>query len=164
MCEKAGCDAIELVGAVDENSPVVGFLKKSERNWLPYHLCFAVSSIDGFLADLKAAGIPCPMAKKKSPAVLFGGLTVCFVYIKGMGLTELVETDATPVAKENTNTVMLATKEPERARAFLKHIGYGNDLASPYSGRIVIDACEDEDSEAFGFYKLFGSCVYSIAF
>jgi catechol 2,3-dioxygenase-like lactoylglutathione lyase family enzyme len=172
MCKRAGCDDIELVGAVDENSPVVSILNKSGRYWLPYHLCFAVQNIDGFITDLKSAGISCTLVRKKSPAVLFGGLPVCFVYIKGMGLTELVETDAPPAEKNISSVAVLATKEPEKAKAFLEFIGYarhnrhqlGEAYGSAYSGRLVIDACEDEGSDGFRFYKMFGSCLYSVAF
>jgi methylmalonyl-CoA/ethylmalonyl-CoA epimerase len=78
---------IELVEGLGDGNPVDQLLQKSGPG--PYHLCFAVESLDAAssrLRDHKYRPIT-----GRIPAVAFGGALVQFFYHPHCGLVELVE-------------------------------------------------------------------------
>ncbi len=78
---------IELLGAVDENSPVVQILKKNGTT--PYHICYTVPDIDQTIKDLKRQRFL--MVSKPVPACAIENRRVAFMYHRDAGLIELVE-------------------------------------------------------------------------
>ncbi|OKP94756.1 non-ribosomal peptide synthetase [Paenibacillus sp. P32E] len=123
----------ELVAPVDSASPVFRILK--ERGSIPYHLCFAVSDIDRLLHKLNTHGAQYEAVSEKKAAVLFDNAMVIFIYMKGLGLVELVETGSTISAEMNDTagpvpTVRLLTESIESSVHCLHQFGY--KLADQY--------------------------------
>ena len=82
---------IELVAPIAEDSPVSDLLQKVGPT--PYHICFTVNKSDWeiYKKTLKANGFV--ILHKPSPAPLFDGKKVVFLYSKDIGLVELVLDD-----------------------------------------------------------------------
>jgi methylmalonyl-CoA/ethylmalonyl-CoA epimerase len=88
FCTKAASPSVELVRPIDEESPVVNYLKKQSE--CIYHVCFEVSDLQAALKKVYGSRrYLC--ASPRKPAVLFGGRHVSFYYSKGVGLVEFLE-------------------------------------------------------------------------
>lgn len=79
---------VELIEPLDNNkrSPVDNIIKK---NISYYHLCFSTKCIDDAVSELKGKGAI--EVVKPIPAVAFGNSKIAFLFIKYLGLIELVE-------------------------------------------------------------------------
>jgi len=77
---------IELVSPAIPESPIYAALQDGGGL---HHICYEVQNIEDSLADMRAAGM-LPVSAP-SPAALFDGLRVAFMYSKHGGLVELVE-------------------------------------------------------------------------
>lgn len=82
-------ETVELVAPLNEESPVSGQLKKSNRMAVPYHICYEVSSLDIYVPWLKSRGF-LPI-DKPSVAPAIEGRRVTFLIQKDVGMIELVE-------------------------------------------------------------------------
>lgn len=82
---------IELVFPVKEFSqnPINRILTKSPQQF--YHLCYRVKSFNQYHTFLKGNNINFTVVVKAKEAILFNGLKVQFIYVKGIGLVELIE-------------------------------------------------------------------------
>lgn len=78
---------LELLAAVDENSPVVRTLKTNGTT--PYHICYSVADISSAIKQLKKQRFLVVAAPK--PACAIENHRVAFLYHKDVGLIELVE-------------------------------------------------------------------------
>ena len=87
---KDGEPTVELLQAVDGESPVVKTLEKNGVT--PYHTCYIVENIDDACKKLRK--MKYMLVSRPVEAVAFCGSKVCFLYNKDMGLIELVESPA----------------------------------------------------------------------
>lgn len=78
---------LELLGAVNENSPVVQTLQKSGTS--PYHICYTVENIDESIKKLKKQKFL--VVSKSKPACALDNHEVAFLYHKDVGLIELLQ-------------------------------------------------------------------------
>lgn len=85
--DKDDSPLLELVGSVDDNSPLNNILKKNGTS--PYHTCYEVLDIEKEISQLSDEGYMqiTPVAK----AIAFDGRKICFLYNKDMGIIELLE-------------------------------------------------------------------------
>lgn len=83
---KLGGSRIELVAPLTENSPVSNYIKKSIRM---YHHCYEVNSLKDIHEQMKALGSF--LIVPPTPAVAFGGRSVCFYMLRNKDLIEFVE-------------------------------------------------------------------------
>lgn len=89
MCKRIGHTSIELVVPIDEKSPSKSIIDKIGE--MPYHLCYRVSNIESFLEKMNLDGIDYEIISNSKEAILFGHNKVIFIYIKDVGLIELLE-------------------------------------------------------------------------
>lgn len=87
VLRKDGRPTIELLAPHNDKSPVNGVLAKSGAG--PYHVCYAVENIDIAVQKLKKDRFILVSRPKVSNA--FGGMMVCFMFRKDIGLIELIE-------------------------------------------------------------------------
>jgi len=78
---------IEFLEPVDEKSPVNKILEKNGVT--PYHLCFAVESLDEAIKELRREKFV--LVSKPAPAPAIDMNRVAFLFHKDTGLIELVE-------------------------------------------------------------------------
>lgn len=65
------------------------FRKQGSR---PYHVCYAVSNLDGAVKSLEAKGFL--LIRPPAHAVALGGRQVAFLYSEGVGMVEILEEDS----------------------------------------------------------------------
>lgn len=82
-----GGTRVELISPKDETSPVCKILQKNGVT--PYHICYETENLEESIQELKKQKFL--IVSKPSPAVVFGGKRVCFLFSKAVGLVELVE-------------------------------------------------------------------------
>jgi len=85
--QKDDSPVIELVGSVDENSPLTNILKKNGTS--PYHTCYEVINIEDEILNLNNQGYM--QISPTAPAIAFDGRKICFLYHKDIGIVELLE-------------------------------------------------------------------------
>lgn len=85
--------AVELIYAAEEPGPLESILVHQPES--VYHLCFRSADVAASMAAMKAAGHRVLTVVPPRPAVLFGHRPVSFHLVKGLGLVEFIETDAT---------------------------------------------------------------------
>lgn len=78
---------LELLAAVNENSPVVQILKKNGTT--PYHICYTVPNIAETIKQLKKRHYI--VVSKPKPACALDNHNVAFLYQQDVGLIELLE-------------------------------------------------------------------------
>ncbi len=125
MCTKTGFDSIELVGPVNHESPCSGIIEKNGE--IPYHLCYRVTNVSAFLKQLTEMEIEYDIISEPKPAILFDYKKVSFIYVKDVGLIELLEdssvSDETDQTLKNT-TVRWVISKVEKAIRFFEILGY----------------------------------------
>ncbi|UED72201.1 non-ribosomal peptide synthetase [Brevibacillus sp. DP1.3A] len=132
MCKRADAVNIELVAPMDETSPTLGILAKNGDN-SPYHLCYRVQDAKACLSSWQ---VEYQVVSDLLPVKIFGGKSVMFVYVKGVGLIELLEdaefTTALEVAKVAVikTVTRMAVADLHSTQAFFQALGYSrvNDL------------------------------------
>ena len=77
---------IELISPLDDESPVSNIVKKGIRL---YHLCFTVENIESALKKAREAGAL--VISSPSPAKLYGGRKIAFIYTPDGYLVEFLE-------------------------------------------------------------------------
>jgi len=87
MCTKWDSDNIELVAPIDETAPTLAILAKN-GDISPYHICFRVKDAKAFLSSWQ---VEYQLVSDLLPVKIFGGKSVMFVYVKDIGLIELLE-------------------------------------------------------------------------
>lgn len=116
-------DSIELVAPVDSKSPSYRILERGGDT--PYHLCYRVKDFDSLLKELEQLGLEYEMVSEAKPAVLFDQKEVLFVFIKTVGLIELLKDErCCPVTEVKHSTVNLIVPELEKPLMFFRHLGY----------------------------------------
>jgi len=86
FCELGGGVKVELVGLIDEKSPISKLLKISGTS--TYHICYVVNNLDEAVAELRDQGyIP---TTRRMPSTI-GGRDVIFLYHTKNCLIELIE-------------------------------------------------------------------------
>lgn len=85
--ERSNTPLIELVEAVDEQSPVIQIIKKSGVS--PYHVCYEVSDIEFAIREMRKKRF-LPLFTPV-PAVAFNNCRICYLYHNDVGLIELLE-------------------------------------------------------------------------
>lgn len=79
---------VELVSPINESSDVYATLKRQGEG--PYHICYRVPDIEESITRLKTSGWL--VLKRPSKAVAFDFSCVAFLFKRGAGMIELVET------------------------------------------------------------------------
>ncbi|WP_018753416.1 non-ribosomal peptide synthetase [Paenibacillus sanguinis] len=132
MCIKADSANIELVAPMDETSPTLGILVKNGDN-SPYHLCYRVQDAKAFLSSWT---VEYQVVSDLLPVKIFGEKSVMFIYVKDVGLIELIEdhefTKAPAVSEVAVikTVTRMAVADLSSPRAFFQALGYGqtNDV------------------------------------
>lgn len=86
MLHSTAMPDVELIKPISEESPINGYLKKS--NEIIYHVCYEVNSEEEQRHLLSTGRALCISQPK--PAVLFGGRPVSFFYVKNVGIIEIL--------------------------------------------------------------------------
>ena len=84
---RMGDEVVELVAPLTEDSPIRKNLQRGSG--MPYHICYAVDSLEEAEAELKALRFI--VFKKPQAAPAIGGQFVEWLYSKNNGIIELVE-------------------------------------------------------------------------
>lgn len=84
-----GAYRVELIEPIGENSDLGNLPKKIGE--APYHICYEVPSLDDAIDELKRDGYV--VIKKPEAAIAINGRRVSFLYGRGIGLLELVESE-----------------------------------------------------------------------
>ena len=84
-----GNTRVELVSPMNEESDVWQTLKRQGEG--PYHICYSVRNLDAEIDELKKDGWM--LLKRPAVAVAFDGARVAFMFCRGAGVIELVETE-----------------------------------------------------------------------
>ncbi|WP_256701518.1 non-ribosomal peptide synthetase, partial [Paenibacillus sp. P3E] len=123
MCTKSGFDSIELVEPVDHNSPVYNIINKNGE--IPYHICFRVPNIKCFIEILEESSIVFESVTNVKPAILFNHKNVQFIYLKNMGLIELLEDpDCSDERIVNMNNLRMVVPVLSNSVGFFERFGY----------------------------------------
>ena len=80
---------IELIEAASDSSPVA---RSAGQGGGLAHICYEVDELEGEISRLRSEGAL--IVKEPTPAVLFDGRRVAFLYTKGHGVIELLEAEA----------------------------------------------------------------------
>ena len=88
---------IELISPSGIDSPISPAL---ENGGGMHHICYEVDDIESTIEKMRSAGMA-PVSPP-TPATLFGGLRVAFMYSKLGGLIELVESDTSDPENEHS--------------------------------------------------------------
>lgn len=88
-CQHDTMPAVELVSSTDRPGPLDNILTQNSESI--YHLCYSSSSIEKSIDAIKLDGIRVMPVSDPKPAVLFGGQSVGFYLLRGLGLIEIVE-------------------------------------------------------------------------
>jgi hypothetical protein len=83
---------VEVIWPGDGPTPIDKLIKQSGS--MIYHLCYACPNAKLALDALVASDVEIIPVGPSAPAVLFGGKTISFHYVRGFGLIELLETNA----------------------------------------------------------------------
>ena len=88
LCTSEKHPTIELVKPINNNSPIINYLRKN--NEMIYHVCYEVDDID---RDIKTlfSDIRAFCVSKPKPAILFDNRLVSFFYINNVGLIEVLQ-------------------------------------------------------------------------
>jgi FkbH-like protein len=149
MCTMGGHDAVELVAPVNVASPVSRMLKDGTA--IPYHLCYRVEELKGFLSGLSDSGIEYEIISEVKEAVLFTRNKVMFILVKNLGLIELLESgniasesafcnesgSETPNASDGrikSSILRTVTGDPDIPARFFLHMGYIQEKSIHNSG------------------------------
>lgn len=79
---------VELVSPIDDKSDVASTIKRQGEG--PYHICYRVNDLDENIAEMKSSGWM--LLKRPAKAMAFKNARVAFLFKKGAGMIELVET------------------------------------------------------------------------
>lgn len=163
MCRKHGHNPIELV--MHDTDTFV-----ANQPEMPYHLCYKVKDAEVFIKGLQDKKIEYELISEAKPAVLFGNKHVTFLFIKGLGLTELLEDpdisdDGAISDAYYGDTIRIIASNPDAAVAFFRYVGYTvkscadkkNEtvviLEKRASGLIEIIISVDESSACYDFLR-----------
>lgn len=84
-----GSPDIEIIVPFPENRGLQQLLKR--RDDYMYHLCYTTDDRNGILESVAATGAAVHEISASKPATLFGGKSVSFYVISGLGLIEFLE-------------------------------------------------------------------------
>jgi hypothetical protein len=101
MCTHEAMPAVEIIYPGSGTTPIDGYLAK-QPNGLVYHACYASPDLAESLAQLEAAGISAICVSEPKPAILFGGRSVSFYNILGLGFIEIIDADGAPIGAPMT--------------------------------------------------------------
>ncbi len=92
MCTHPASPALEIIApeSAEAKGPVTDMVKRNASG-IVYHMCYSTRDLAASLARAEAVGLTVRCISEPKPAVLFGGQTVSFYWISGMGLIEIVE-------------------------------------------------------------------------
>ena len=88
LAERKDTPTVELVWSDLEKSPLTKWLQTESTHL--YHTCYEVDRIEETPQNLKEKGRAIPIGRPQ-PAILFNNRLILFVYLKGLGLIELLE-------------------------------------------------------------------------
>ena len=90
MCTHATEPAIEIIYKAEGDGPIDIHLSKHTQG-LIYHSCYVSKDVEGSISALAEAGLRAVCVSQPKDAVLFGGLSVSFYQVAGLGLIEIIE-------------------------------------------------------------------------
>ncbi|MBA94481.1 MAG: hypothetical protein CMP21_01800 [Rickettsiales bacterium] len=88
LCTSNISPMVELIKPMNDTSPIINFLKKSDE--MIYHLCYEIDSKKDDIATLFNNQRTICVSKAK-PAIVFNNRMVTFYYVKGIGLIEILD-------------------------------------------------------------------------
>ncbi len=125
LCSRKEFDTIELVNFHENKRISKGVDIKLNK---PYHICYRVKDFNEFISSLDENQISWEIIKEPTPAVLFDYKEVMFIFVKGMGVFELIQDkDFDFNSNENTyklNTIRLIVTDKDNAIKFYNMLGY----------------------------------------
>jgi hypothetical protein len=92
MAEHRSMPRVEIVWPSETSGPLEAWLRSASE--LVYHVCYEVSDREAALATWRAVGSTIREVSPPKPAVLFAGRTVSFHLVAGIGLVELLASEA----------------------------------------------------------------------
>jgi catechol 2,3-dioxygenase-like lactoylglutathione lyase family enzyme len=90
LCRHPAMPDVEVIYPADSRSPADAWIKL-HPDGLVYHMCYVADDIAAALRALEENGVRAVCMSEPKPAVLFGGCSVAFYNIVGMGLCEIIE-------------------------------------------------------------------------
>lgn len=177
MCSRDHYDPIELVAPVSEESPTYRIIEKNGD--IPYHLCYRVKNVSDFLHRLKEAQFHFDLISDLKPARIFGGKEVMFMYVRDVGLIELLEDPALQPAENirgHLTTTRIIVINPQQVIAFYQQFGYQQQSSSNLTdhlaillrkegaGYIELIVPQNEQCEEYQFFNQNGPHIYQITF
>jgi methylmalonyl-CoA/ethylmalonyl-CoA epimerase len=90
MCTHATDPAVEIIWPGETPGPLDGMLQRHAAG-LVYHVCYETNDLAAALEELKKTGLNAVCVSQPKPAPLFGGRTVSFYNVVGIGLIEILE-------------------------------------------------------------------------
>jgi len=91
MCSRSGMPRIEVIWPSNLKGPLQRVLEVAKCG--VYHMCFRTPDRTAALRYLSSRGHRVMQVIEPRPAVLFGGASVSFHFISGLGLTEILESE-----------------------------------------------------------------------
>lgn len=88
LLQAPGSPFVELVSPLSPAGPLKSFLERKQLP-SPYHTCYATPALEVAIAGLRDHGFLPIM--EPTPAKLFDGARVCYLYQGAIGLVELLE-------------------------------------------------------------------------
>jgi methylmalonyl-CoA/ethylmalonyl-CoA epimerase len=90
LCDHTAMPSVEIICPADGNGPLDRYLQQ-HKDGLVYHMAFAAKDLPASIAALKAdEDMQAIFWNEPQQAILFGGRSIVFCIIRGMGLIELV--------------------------------------------------------------------------
>jgi len=80
---------IEVLSDQGEKSPLTNFLSKTSS--LIYHICYSVNNYKEAIDMFAKNGVEYVIVSRMAPSELFKGSNVSFIFIKNLGLIEILE-------------------------------------------------------------------------
>ena len=93
MCHHHSQPAVELISPGEGPGPIDTLLQRNAGG-IVYHVCYETTNLTTALASLTEVGIKVICISPPQPAPLFHGLNVSFYNIIGLGLVEILESNA----------------------------------------------------------------------
>lgn len=179
MCCKPGFDPIELVEAIDGDSPTKRLSR--ENGDVPYHLCYRVNDVLLILKKLQDSAVDYEIVSELKPAKLFNRKRVMFIFVKHVGLVELLEDKEETFKLEEKgipgkNTLKYVVANPGSAFLFYKCMGYVQTgkkieahgleitLEKAGTGKILLIVPKKEGSAEWNFLNKNGPHPYQLCF
>jgi catechol 2,3-dioxygenase-like lactoylglutathione lyase family enzyme len=116
MCRHDAMPDIEVIYPGEGKGPVDRLVAR-HADGIVYHLCYVTDDLGATLRRFAETGLRAQCVSPPKPAVLFGGSTVSFYMVIGIGLIEIVEgASARPPRSTSNQSHPVTNRSPKGAR------------------------------------------------